>query len=85
MHRTQLYLDDDLWKALRARARKEKTTVSSLVREAARERYLENFEDRKRAMLAFIGIRKDRADIGDSVQYVRDLRRGDRIERLGKP
>ncbi len=39
MRRTQLYLDDDLWNALRTRARKEGSTVSDLVRQAARERY----------------------------------------------
>ena len=84
MHRTQLYLDDDLWNALRARARKQGTTISNLVRQAAREHYLGDLERRKRAMQAFIGIRKDRSDLSDSVEYVRRLRRGSRIERLGK-
>ena len=40
MRRTQLYLDDQLWGALHARAQNEKTTVSELVRQAVRERYL---------------------------------------------
>ena len=40
MRRTQMYLEDDLWSALHARARAEKTTVSELVRNAIRERYL---------------------------------------------
>lgn len=84
MHRTQLYLDDDLWNALRARARKQGTTISNLVRQAARAHYLGDLERRKRAMQAFIGIRKDRSDLSDSVEYVRRLRRGSRIERLGK-
>ncbi len=37
MRRTQLYLDDQLWNALHARALSQKTTVSQLVREAIRE------------------------------------------------
>jgi Ribbon-helix-helix protein, copG family len=85
MRRTQLYLDDDLWNVLRTRARKEGTTVSDLVRRAARERYLGKLEERREAMQALVGIRKDRSELSDSVAYVRRLRRGSRVERLGKP
>jgi hypothetical protein len=85
MRRTQLYLDDDLWKALHARARKEETTVSNLVRQAARERYLGKLDERREAMQALAGLRKDRSEFPNSVQYVRRLRRGSsRLERLGK-
>lgn len=82
MRRTQLYLDDSLWDALHARARSEKTTISELVRKAVRERYLSDHEERKEAMQAFIGSRKSRPSLVDSVQYIRDLRRGNRLERL---
>ena len=84
MRRTQLYLDNDLWNALHARARREGTTVSDLVRQAARERYLGKFGQRREAMQAFVGIRKDRTMPADSVGYVHSLRRGSRIERVGK-
>jgi Ribbon-helix-helix protein, copG family len=82
MRRTQLYLDDDLWNALHARAESQGTTISALVREAARDRYLGNLDERREAMLGFIGIRKDRDDLPDSTEYVRSLRRDTRIERL---
>jgi hypothetical protein len=84
VRRTQLYLDDDLWNALRERARQQKTTISDLVRQAAREQYLGKLDERRGAMQAFVGIRKDRSGLPDSVEYVRRLRRGKRIERLGK-
>ncbi|HZD50965.1 MAG TPA: ribbon-helix-helix protein, CopG family [Silvibacterium sp.] len=84
MRRTQLYLDDDLWSILHIRARKEKTTVSELVRQAARERYLSRSEERSRAMSAVVGIWKDRPDLADSTGYIRNLRRDDRLERLNK-
>ncbi|MGA9640868.1 MAG: ribbon-helix-helix domain-containing protein [Terriglobales bacterium] len=85
MHRTQLYLDDDLWNALRNRARNQGTTISDLVRKAARERYLGNLDERREAMLAFVGIRKGRKDLPDSTEeYVRSLRRDTRRERLGR-
>ncbi len=82
MRRTQLYLDDDLWKALHTRARTARTTISELVREAARERYLTNLEQRRKAMLALVGIRSGRKELADSEAYVRNLRRGRRLERL---
>ena len=84
MRRTQLYLDDDLWNALHARARSQRTTISALVRQAVRDRYLGNLDERRKAMLAFVGIRKDRVDLPDSTEYVRSLRRDSRIERLEK-
>ena len=82
MRRTQLYLDEDLWNGLRAQARKQGTTVSNLVRQAARERYLGNFEERKKAMQAFVGIGKAHQEKGDSTAVVRRLRRGTRLERF---
>ncbi len=79
-----MYLDDDLWTVLHARARSLGTTVSDLVRQAVRERYLGNLDERRKAMQAFVGIRKDRADVPDSAEYVASLRRGSRVEGLGQ-
>lgn len=78
VRRTQLHLDEDLWNALHARARSRRTTVSELVREA----YLGSHDQRRKAMQAFVGIRKERPGNADAVEYVRDLRRGDRLNRL---
>ena len=67
------------------RARSQKTTVSELVREAVHERYpgnRVNREERLKAMREFIGSRKDELEPVDAVEYVRSLRRGDRIDRL---
>ena len=82
MRRTQLYLDDDLWNALHARARSQKTTVSELVREVVRERYLPKQDEQAKAMQEFIGIRKTRSEEEDAVRYVRRLRADDRLDRL---
>jgi predicted transcriptional regulator len=82
MRRTQLYLDDDLWNALHTRARSAGTTISNLVREAIRERYLGKLDERKTAMQAAVGLWKERDDIGGSVAYVRRLRRGNRLRRI---
>ncbi len=82
MRRTQLYLDDDLWSALHSSARRMGTTVSDLVRQAARERYLGPLDERKAAMQAIAGIRRGRPEFTNASQYVRSLRRGSRIEKL---
>jgi hypothetical protein len=84
MRRTQLYLDDHLWNALHARARSQKTTLSELVREAIRERYFGKQEEQAKAMRDFVGIRRDSSEPVDSVEYVRRLRRGNRLDRLYK-
>ena len=84
MRRTQLYLDDHLWNALHTRARSRKTTVSELVREAVRERYLPKQDEQTKAMQEFVGIRKTRSGPGDAAQYIRRLRADDRLDRLYK-
>ncbi len=82
MRRTQLYPDDHLWNALHTQARSRKASVSELVREALRDRYLAKRDEQAKAMQKFVGIRKNRLESVDEVKYVRSLRRGDRSERL---
>lgn len=82
MRRTQLYLDDHLWNALHTQARSRKTSISELVREAMRDRYLAKRAEHAKAMQEFVGIRKNRSASVDAVKYIRILRRSDRLERL---
>ena len=89
MRRTQLYLDDHLWDTLHARARSRGTTVSELMREAVRERYLGARDEQRKAMQEFVGTRQERSGPrgraeNDAVEYVRILRRSDRLDRMGK-
>jgi len=83
MKRTQLYLDDDLWAALHAQALLRRTSISELVRIAARDRYMGNLEERRTAMMGIVGLWKDRTDMEDTETYIRNLRDDDRLERLG--
>ena len=82
MRRTQLYLDNQLWGALHARARSERTTISELIRQAARELYLGRQDTRIAAMQGFVGIRKSHGKAPDSTESIRELRRGSRLDRL---
>jgi hypothetical protein len=75
MRRTQLYLEDDLWHALKSRARQSGSSMSELVRKAVRDAYIGSAIDRRAAMSGIIGLWKDRDDIGNPQQYVRELRR----------
>ena len=83
MKRTQLYLEEDLCNSLHLSAERTGSSISQLVREAVRERYIGPFEARRKAMQAFVGVRKDDSNAGDSTTYVRNLRRGSRLGRLG--
>jgi hypothetical protein len=83
MRRTQLYLEDDLWATLHAKALLEGATISELVRVAVRERYMGNLTERRDAMLGIVGLWRDRADLEDSESFIRNLRDDNRLERLG--
>jgi hypothetical protein len=82
MKRTQLYLNEDIWKALHIRARQRKTSISELVRQAVREKFGNSSADRRQAMQALVGLWKDRKDLPDTEQYVRRLRKGKRLRRV---
>jgi hypothetical protein len=82
MRRTQLYLDDDIWKALHVQSRQLRTSVSDLVRQAVRDRYGSSPANRRQAMMALVGMWKDRDDLPDATTYIRRLRRGKRLKRI---
>jgi Ribbon-helix-helix protein, copG family len=82
MRRTQLYLNEDIWKALHIRSRQQGSSISELVRQAVREKYGSSPAVRRQAMQALVGIWKDRRDLPDSETYVRRLRKGKRLARI---
>ena len=82
MKRTQLYLDDDIWKALHVHSRQRRTSVSDLVRQAVRDRYGSSPANRRQAMMALVGMWKDRDDLPDATTYIRRLRKGKRLKRI---
>jgi hypothetical protein len=84
MKRTQLYMEDDVWKVLQVRAKQSHSTISELVRKAVREKYLDQAFHRKEALLAAVGLWKDRTDIHGGETYVRQLRKDDRLKRIRK-
>jgi len=77
----QIYLDDELWGTLRIRSQQAGTSISELVRQAVREKYLSGLAGRQQSMQAFAGIWKDRGDLSDPEAYLRGLRKGSRLKR----
>ena len=82
MKRTQLYLDEDIWKVLHIHSRQRRTSISDLVRQAIRDRYGSSPANRSKAMQALVGIWRDRNDLPDTRKYVRQLRKGKRLTRI---
>lgn len=74
MVRTQLYLDEGIHARLRDIARKQRRTVSDLVREALERAYGSGGPDeRLQTLKAIRGLWQDRDEI-ESREYVRRLR-----------
>ena len=82
MKRTQLYLEESVWKLLQIRARQSGTSVSELVRQAVREKYVGRGRSRREIFQSIVGLWKDRTDLPDTETYVRNLRKGDRLKRI---
>jgi len=84
VRRIQFYLEEDLWKALRIKARQSGETVSNLVRQAVRERYFNRSADRQRAMQSFVGSRERPSGSPPPEREIRDWRKGRRLDRLSR-
>jgi hypothetical protein len=77
-------MEEDVWKTLHILARQSRSTVSELVRNAVREKYLGDADRRKQTLLSAVGLWKDRADLPDTQTYIRSLRKGERLKRISK-
>lgn len=85
MHRTQLYMDEGLFQRLATMSREKKTTISDLVRKAVEKVYggQQSTLERLKALRAARGIWKNRKDLPPTEEYIRSLRSGSRLKRLG--
>jgi Ribbon-helix-helix protein, copG family len=84
MKRTQLYLDEKMARTLARLSREKGTTVSELVRESLREKYM-TLRAAGKAELArqLTGIWTKRRDLAKIDHVVRVLRKGARLKRFG--
>jgi predicted DNA-binding ribbon-helix-helix protein len=84
MKRTQLYLEEDIFKTLKRIGKERSVTISELVREALQRIYgQERPDDAASILREAAGIWKDRKDLGSAEEYVRAVRKDTRRGRLG--
>jgi predicted transcriptional regulator len=82
MIRTQLYLDEEMHRRLRALAKDQHRTVSDLVREAVTRAFgVGDVQQRLATLDGIAGLWQDRNDLGTTDAYVRRLRRDTRRRR----
>jgi GGDEF domain-containing protein len=82
MKRTQLYIEDDVFKVLKRISGEKALSVSELVRDAIRKVYtLERPADAEFVLREAAGIWMDRKDIGSTEDYVRKTRKSARSKR----
>jgi hypothetical protein len=82
MKRAQVNLEDATWSALEQLARAQGVTVADLIRAAVEEKYIQSARERVEAFRAWKAPWRDRDDIGDSSEYIRQLREDDRLDRI---
>jgi hypothetical protein len=84
MKRTQLYLDEEMARTLAALSRQRGTTVSELVRESVQEKYMSRKDiDKVHLARQLGGIWRNRKDFKAIDRFIRRLRKGRRLKRLG--
>ncbi len=76
-----MYLEEQLWNRLHLLAKQSGTTLSELVRQAVRDKYLLTPLNRKQALRDAAGLWRDREDLQRTGAYIRRLRKGGRLER----
>ena len=83
MKRTQLYLDEAVARKLAALSRQRGTTVSELVRESVREKYMA-VKGLDKGLIAreLTGVWAGRKDLAQPGRVIRRLRKGNRLKRL---
>ena len=82
MKRTQIYLSDDLYFEIKRRSKKSKKSISEIIRQTLRENLIPSKKDEILSSInkAF-GLWKDRKF--DAETYIREIRKGERLDNLG--
>jgi macrodomain Ter protein organizer (MatP/YcbG family) len=77
-------LEERLWNRLHLLAKQSGTTLSELVRQAVRDKYLMTPLNRKQALREAAGLWRDRGDLVDTETHLRELRKGVRLRRAAR-
>ena len=80
MRKTQIYLDEEIYKYLKEESLKTGKTISELIREKLRKEINQNKESLLKAIKEVAGIWSYQNE--DVESFVRDIRRGERVDNL---
>ena len=78
MRRTQIYLDEEIYKYLKEESKKTGKSISELIREKLKKEINQNKENLLKVIKEVAGIWNYQAE--DVESFVRDIRKGDRID-----
>ena len=78
MKRTQIFLDDDIYKFLKEESKKTGKTISKLIREKLRKEIKQNSENLLKNMQHIAGIWSYQMEDVDN--FIRNLRKGERSD-----
>ncbi len=78
MKRTQIYLDEEIYKYLKEESKKTGKSISELIREKLKKELNQNKENLLKAIKEVAGIWSYQTE--DVEEFVRSIRRGKRID-----
>ena len=78
MKRTQIYLDEEVYRYLKAESKRTGKSISEIIREKLRSEINQSKESLLKAMKEVSGIWSYQTE--DVKNFVRDLRRGKRVD-----
>ena len=78
MRRTQIYLDEEIYKYLKEESKKTGKSISELIREKLKKEINQNKENLLKVIKEVAGIWNYQAE--DVESFVRDIRKGNRID-----
>ncbi len=75
-------MEESVWKLLEVLARQSRSSVSDLIRQAVREKYVHTNGNRAEVFRSVAGLWRGRTDLPETATYVRRLRKGRRWTRM---
>ncbi|MDI6704387.1 MAG: CopG family transcriptional regulator [bacterium] len=83
MKRTQIYLSNEQWRNLNIAKEKRHLSIAELIRQAIDKVYVKKHQSKfEESLDAITGLWKDRTDLPSTDEYIRTLRKDNRIERF---
>ncbi|WP_456383734.1 ribbon-helix-helix protein, CopG family [Persephonella sp.] len=80
MKRTQIYLDEEIYRYLKSESKKTGKSISEIIREKLRAEINRSRENLLKAIDETAGIWQDRTE--DVDEFIRNIRKGNRVDNI---